>query len=133
MFSKKEVHNMGKLETIIGQDSVFQGNLKTKGAVRIDGKLEGNVTDAVGVVIGDHGVVAGDVIAKIIVIGGKVSGNVTAQQSLEILAKSQVYGDIHTALLTIGEGAVFEGNCVMNAGETDKVIDMDAEVRKRHG
>lgn len=133
MFSKKEVHNMGKLETIIGQDSVFQGNLKTKGAVRIDGKLEGNVMEAVGVVIGDHGVVAGDVIAKIIVIGGKVSGNVTAQQSLEILAKSQVYGDIHTALLTIGEGAVFEGNCVMNTGEADKVIDMDAEVRRRHG
>jgi cytoskeletal protein CcmA (bactofilin family) len=133
MFSKKEVHNMGKLETIIGQDSVFQGNLKTKGAVRIDGKLEGNVTEAMGVVIGDHGVVAGDVVAKIIVVGGKVTGNVTAQQSLEILAKAQVYGDIHTTLLTIGEGAVFEGNCVMNTGETNKVIDMDAESHRRHG
>ena len=60
----------------------------------------------------------------------KVTGNVTAHQSLEILPKAQVYGDIHTALLSIGEGAVFEGNCVMNT-EANKVIEMDLEARRR--
>ncbi len=131
MFSKKETHQMGRLETIIGPDSVFQGNIKTKGAVRIDGKLEGNVTESVGIVVGDHGQVTGDLNGKVIIVGGKVSGNITAQESLEILSKAQVYGDIHTALLSIGEGAIFEGNCVMNTAGSEKVIDMDMEMRRR--
>lgn len=130
MFGKKESHNMGKLDTIIGSDTVFQGNIKTKGAVRVDGKLEGNITEATGVIVGDKGSVTGDIHAKIIIIGGKVTGNVTAMQNLEILPKAQLYGDIHTTLLSIGEGAVFEGNCVMNT-EANKVIEMDLEARRR--
>lgn len=130
MFTKKESHPMGKIETIIGVDTVFQGNIRTKSAVRIDGKLEGNISEASGVVVGDKGQVTGDLNAKVIVIGGKVTGNVTAHQTLEILPKAQVYGDIHTALLSIGEGAVFEGNCVMNT-EANKVIEMDLEARRR--
>ncbi len=130
MFTKKETHHIGKMETIIGADTVFQGSIKTKGAVRIDGKLEGNINEAAGVVVGEKGLVTGDLNAKIVIVGGKVTGNVTAYQNLEILTKAQVYGDIHTALLSIGEGAIFEGNCVMNT-EVNKVIDMDLAARNK--
>ncbi len=130
MFKKNESNQLGKLDTIIGTDTVFQGNIKTKSAVRIDGKLEGNITEASGVVIGDKGSVSGDVNSKVVVVSGKVTGNITAFQNLEILSKAQVYGDIHTALLSIGEGAVFEGNCVMNT-EANKVIEMDVASRRK--
>lgn len=124
MFGKKKENDFGMLETVVGPDTVFQGTIKTKNSVRIDGKVEGGITEANGVIIGEKGLVQGDVNARVVVIGGKVTGNVTATHSLEILSKAQVYGDVHSGLLSIGEGATFEGNCVMTT-EKNKVIEMD--------
>lgn len=126
MFGKKTECELGQLETVIGPDSSFQGTLHSKSSIRIDGKLEGSVIEANGVVVGDKGQVQGDINARVVVVGGKVTGNITATQSLEILPKAQVFGDLHSAVLTIGEGATFEGNCVM-ATEKGKVIEMDME------
>jgi cytoskeletal protein CcmA (bactofilin family) len=131
MFKKKHENEFGILETIIGPESTFQGSVKSKNSVRVDGKLEGGVSEANGVIIGEKGQVDGDINARIVIVGGKITGNITATHSLEILTKAQVYGDIHTGLLTIGEGATFEGNCVMST-EKNKVIEMDIENRKQH-
>jgi cytoskeletal protein CcmA (bactofilin family) len=133
MFFKKndKDNDMGMLETIVGFESVFHGTIRSKNSIRVDGKIEGNIAEANGVIIGDKGQVLGDVNARIVVVGGKVTGNITAAHSLEIMPKAQVYGDIHTALLSIGEGATFEGNCVMTT-DKNKVIEIDLEqTRKR--
>ena len=42
------------LETVIGAESSFQGTLRSKGSVRIDGKIEGGVS-AEGVILGERG------------------------------------------------------------------------------
>lgn len=126
MFGKKQENEFGILETVIGPDSSFQGTLRSKSSIRIDGKLEGGIAEANGVVIGEKGQVQGDINARMVVVGGKVTGNITATHSLEILTKAQVFGDLHSALLTIGEGATFEGNCVMST-EKNKVIEMDMD------
>ena len=130
MFGKKKDTAFGMLETVIGPESVFQGTVRSKSSIRIDGKLEGGIAEANGIIIGEKGQVQGDINARLVVVGGKITGNITATHSLEILPKAQVYGDIHCAVLTIGEGATFEGNCVMST-EKDKVIEMDVEVRRR--
>ena len=126
MLFKKKESEFGVLETIIGQDSVFHGTLRAKNSIRVDGRIEGGIAEANGVIIGDKGQVQGDINAKIVVIGGKVTGNITATHSLEILPQAQVYGDIHSSLLSIGEGALFEGNCVM-ATEKNKVIELEID------
>lgn len=113
------------LETIIGAESDFQGTLRSKGSVRIDGKIEGGVS-AEGVILGDRGEVQGDISARTVVIGGKVTGNIHATESLELLAKSQVFGDLHAPQLLIAEGAIFEGSCLM-ASEKAKVIELNAK------
>ena len=130
MFGKKKDNVFGVIETIIGPESVFQGTLRSKSSIRIDGKLEGGIAEANGIIIGEKGQIQGDINGRVVVVGGKITGNVTATHSLEILPKAQVYGDIHCALLAIGEGATFEGNCVMST-EKDKVIEMDVESSRR--
>jgi len=130
MFGKKKDDALGIVETIIGPESVFQGTLRSKSSIRIDGKLEGGIAEANGIILGEKGQIQGDINGRIVVIGGKITGNITATHNLEILPKAQVYGDIHCAVLTIGEGATFEGNCVMST-EKDKVIEMDVEARHR--
>jgi cytoskeletal protein CcmA (bactofilin family) len=111
------------LETVVGAESSFQGTLRSKGSVRIDGKIEGGIS-AEGVILGERGEVQGDISARTVIIGGKVTGNVHATESLELLAKSQVFGDLHAPQLLIAEGAIFEGSCLM-ASEKTKVIEVN--------
>ena len=42
MFGRKGQMNV-RINTILGADSIFHGNLECEGAVRIDGRVEGNV------------------------------------------------------------------------------------------
>ncbi|MBU2568286.1 MAG: polymer-forming cytoskeletal protein [Elusimicrobia bacterium] len=128
MFGKKN-DSAEKLETIIGPETIFQGTIRTKGSIRVDGKLEGAILEASGVIVGISGQVQGDITAKNIIVGGKITGNATATHSIEIQSKSQVLGDIHTGVLSISEGALFEGHCVM-AAEQSKVIEMDLPARR---
>jgi cytoskeletal protein CcmA (bactofilin family) len=130
MFGKKKENALGIIETVIGPESVFQGTVRSKSSIRVDGRLEGGIAEANGIIIGEKGQVQGDINGRVVVVGGKITGNITAVHSLEILPKAQVYGDIHCALLSIGEGATFEGNCVMST-EKDKVREMDVESRRR--
>jgi cytoskeletal protein CcmA (bactofilin family) len=123
MFRKTRDLDNAKMETVMGPDTFFQGAIRSKGFVRVDGKVEGSLS-AEGIVVGQSGHVQGDITAKSVVIGGKVTGNVVAEETLELQAQSQIVGDVRTAQLSIAEGAVFEGNCVMISDKT-KVIEMD--------
>jgi len=123
MFGTKK-KTMENLETVIGNGTQFQGTIRSKGTIRIDGKLEGGILEADGVIVGESGQIQGDITAKSVIVGGKIIGNVTAEHNLEIKSKAQVFGDLHTGLLSIGEGAVFEGHCVMSS-EQNKVIEME--------
>ena len=125
MFGNQNGHEKSEshLETMIGAESSFQGTLRSKGSVRIDGKIEGGVS-AEGVILGERGEIQGDISARTVVVGGKVTGNIHATESLELLAKSQVFGDLHAPQLLIAEGAIFEGSCLM-ASEKAKIIEVN--------
>ena len=125
MFGKNGSQSGSSMETVIGTDTVIQGTVSSKGSLRVDGKIEGGITDADSVVIGETGDVQGDVNARSVVIGGKVIGNITAT-NIEILSEAAIHGDIKTAALAISDGASFEGNCTMTK-EKQQVIQMDVK------
>ncbi|MCX7956587.1 MAG: polymer-forming cytoskeletal protein [Endomicrobia bacterium] len=124
---KKNVDVSKEIETIIGEGTVFQGAIKSKGSIRVDGRLEGNIIEAAQVIVGSKGYIQGDITAHSVIIGGKVNGNITAMESIELQPGAQLLGDIHTSTLSIGEGAIFEGHCVMTSEKT-KVIELDKEL-----
>lgn len=113
MFGKKET--IGKIETIIAEGTDVKGDMSSEGTIRVDGVVEGHILKAVGVIVGKTGKVAGDLNGESVIIGGEVSGNVVASNTLELLSTAQVFGDIKSQTLSIHEGAVFEGKCMMNA------------------
>ena len=55
MFGKKKEDVFGIIETVIGPESVFQGTLRSKSSIRIDGKLEGGIAEANGIIVGEKG------------------------------------------------------------------------------
>lgn len=123
---KKEQH---LVETIISVGTEVHGTIRTKGLLRVDGSVDGGVTEADGVIVGEGGKIKGDIKAKTVIVGGRVTGHITVSQSLEMQAKAQVYGDIKAPSLSIAEGVMFEGNCTMTS-DRGKVIELDVSEQR---
>lgn len=121
--------NTEKLESFIGPNSNFRGDIDTKGTLRIDGNLEGNV-NADWVILGEKAYLKGDVMARGIVIGGRVEGNLRAKEIVEIKSKGQVFGEISTNKLSIVEGGVFDGRSSMQRDES-KIVEFQAKEKGR--
>jgi cytoskeletal protein CcmA (bactofilin family) len=129
MFSKET----DKLETFLGMNSSFKGELNVKGTLRVDGTVEGKL-DADYLILSESAEVKGEIKAKKILIGGKMDGNVRAQELVEIKSKGKVLGDIFTQNLAIIEGAEFNGKVEMKKvemkKEEGKVIELDLKGRE---
>lgn len=117
--------NTEKLESFIGANSNFTGDVDIKGTLRVDGGLAGNV-NADWVILGEKGTIKGDVSARGIIVGGRIEGNLRAKEIIEIKSKGRISGDIHTSKLTIAEGGVFDGKAAMTKEES-KVIEFQAK------
>ena len=121
MFSK----NTEKLESFIGINSHFKGDIKTQGTLRIDGTVEGNIeTDWL--ILGETSHLKGDAASRGIIVGGRVDGNLTAKEIIEIKTKGQVTGELTTTKLSIAEGAMFDGRSSMIREESN-VIELQAK------
>ncbi len=110
------------IETFIGQNTVFNGNISTDKTIRIDGKMTGNIEKSAGVIIGDAASLKGDINSNYVLVSGTVEGNITATEYVELFNKSKIIGNIQTKMISISEGAVFEGRSLMlNKGENSTV------------
>ncbi len=125
MFAKGE-----KLESFIGQNTHFSGEITTQGTLRIDGNVDGNIhTDWL--VIGDKAYIKGNATATSIIIGGTIEGNILAKGMVDIKKKGRVKGDIITSKLTIVDGGIVDGRISMQTeGEGNKLIEMSEETLK---
>jgi cytoskeletal protein CcmA (bactofilin family) len=117
MFQKGE-----KLESFLGHNTHFKGEITTKGTLRIDGNVEGDV-QADGLIIGDKAYIKGNASATSIVVGGTIEGNVFAKGLVDIKKKGRVKGDIVTAKLTVVDGGIVDGRIAMQ-NEGAKLIEM---------
>jgi cytoskeletal protein CcmA (bactofilin family) len=97
------------IENVLGQSLTIRGDLKADGGFRIDGNVEGNVESKSAIVVGESGVVRGDVRGTDIVVAGTIQGNVTCTGHLEILAKGRIEGEIDAKSVHIETGGVFRG------------------------
>ena len=96
------------------------GDLITDSNLRIDGEINGNVVSRSKVVIGESGVVHGDVSCVEADVEGNVTGKLEIEDLLVLREKSKIVGDIMTSKLQIEEGAVFVGSCKMAGHAVNK-------------
>ncbi len=110
---KKEGENMESAETIVGNDVVIKGNLKSPSNILVHGVVKGQVTTETDANVGEGSRIEGSVTGKNVTIAGEVQGNIEAGESLRIEGTGVVNGDIKTPSLVIQEGAKFLGKCEM--------------------
>lgn len=117
MFNKKDKANTpslnhGNIRTIIGEDFELDGNIKSLGTIRIDGKITGDLQVKKGIVIGDKGKIIGNIETELAIIYGEIYGNINAGK-LEIKKTGSIHGDIKTDSITMELGAQYNGKLEM--------------------
>ncbi|MBN2736328.1 MAG: polymer-forming cytoskeletal protein [Spirochaetales bacterium] len=101
------------VSTTLGKTTHFNGKLKFKDSLKIDGRFQGRIESQGALVIEKGAMVEADILVGSVIIGGTVKGNIKASKKLEMLSTGRVIGNIETAALTIADGVVFEGKCEM--------------------
>ncbi len=124
MAKKEQVK--GELQAFLGKGTEFRGTLLFDGVVRLDGKIEGEISSDGHLVVGREADVQAEVKVGSIQVAGKVIGNITAKDRVEILSSGKVVGDVATPKLAVEEGAHFTGHCQMELEEgEERVIPME--------
>lgn len=106
-------HSSEEIGAFLGKESCFEGKITFLGIFRLDGKFEGEIFDSGTLIVGETALIRGKISANTIIINGHVEGEIFAKERVEIHSKGKFYGDLVTPVLTISEGAFFEGHCKM--------------------
>lgn len=105
-------------EKILDVDASMQGNLIFKDAVnlRINGTFEGGLNTKGNLMIGENASVKATIKGEVVTVAGNVNGDIDASTSLKLVPPAKVIGNITSPVLTIAEGAIFDGKCRMARG-----------------
>jgi cytoskeletal protein CcmA (bactofilin family) len=103
------------VDTHIGETTKLKGSINSKGGIRIDGELEGNVETKDILIIGTNGKLkANECKAKNARIGGYFSGKMIIEGKVEMEKTAKFEGELYCKKLVVEEGVVFNGKCLMD-------------------
>ena len=102
--------------TVLGPDVVFKGELSFEKAVRLQGRLEGNVKTPGRLHVDREAKMQADVRAGSIAIEGQVRGNLIATDRVDLRSTADYEGDLQASKLVVEEGAVFKGHVSVGPG-----------------
>jgi cytoskeletal protein CcmA (bactofilin family) len=112
MFKRKLMSRSG-LTAFIDEGSEIEGRYTFSGTVMLNGRFKGEISSTDTLIIGDKGVMNGDIRAGQVLINGEVVGNVSAAERVELKRAARVFGDVEAPVVVVEEGVIFEGHCRM--------------------
>ena len=96
--------------SVIGRGTVVRGNVRGDGSLEIQGRVEGDVTVAGDVVLGEEAVVRGSITGTQLTIAGTVQGDLRGNESLLVERGARVVGDLSSPRIGVAPGALVRGN-----------------------
>ena len=93
-----------QVRNLLGTGTTIKGDIESNGDIRIDGHLIGSLKSNGKVVIGQTGVMEGDLNCKQAEISGVVKGNITTEELTALKSTSKVEVDLNTKQLLIEVG-----------------------------
>ena len=112
MFKRKPAGRNG-LTAFIDEGSEIEGRYTFSGTVMLNGRFKGEISTTDTLIIGDKGVMNGDVRAGQVLISGEMVGNVSASERVDLKRTARVFGDVEAPVVVVEEGVLFEGHCRM--------------------
>ncbi len=115
---------------IIGNGTLIKGEIESNGDIRIDGQVVGSVKSTGKVVIGQNGIVEGEINCKTADFSGIVKGTVNVEELTTMKSTSKMEGELNTKQLFIEVGAIFTGKCQMGVIEAPKKDNKNNDSKK---
>jgi cytoskeletal protein CcmA (bactofilin family) len=96
--------------SLIGEGISVVGTLNLQDHVlRLDGRVEGKIFGPGTLIMGERGVLQGEIQVGRLILGGRVDGRVTAREGIHITPTGKLFGTVLTPQMIIDEGGVFDG------------------------
>jgi cytoskeletal protein CcmA (bactofilin family) len=100
--------------TIVGQGAKLEGTVVSAGSLRIDGQIKGQVNAEGDVMLSPQSLVEADIRAQNVSVAGRFKGSILVKGRAEISRGGRVDGNITSKTLVVEEGAVFQGQSIMD-------------------
>lgn len=135
MFKNKALPDDLNVDTLIGKQTVFQGDLHFRGGLYIEGRVIGRLIAEDGaearLTLAEGGHIEGEVRAPVVVINGRLDGDVHAAERVELAPKARVTGNVHYQVVEMSAGAVLTGRLI-HADTVDAAVGSRAEPQALH-
>lgn len=118
---KRDEINYDQVDTILGRGTEFKGTISARGSLRIEGRVEGDISVQGDVIISESGRVTADIRARHVTVAGEVEGELDLEGRLEITSTGKVRGKIRVASLAVSDGGFFLGTCEMGSRDGAEV------------
>ena len=101
------------IETVIGAQTRFKGNVKTEKPIRIDGYFEGDVESTALVIISACGTFKGNIKCRELQLFGSGEGTVACSELMQFADTGRFIGDVTTRNIITVPGSILHGSCKM--------------------
>jgi len=102
-----------QVPNIIAVGTNITGDINSEGDFRIEGTIKGKIVAKGRIVVGESGIVEGELYCSDADICGKVIGTLKVGNLTILKATSIFNGDVTTKKISIEPGAEFSGTCTM--------------------
>ncbi len=105
------------LNGFLDQGCTIEGDVVFSDLLRVHGQVNGRVSSAHELLVGEGGVVEGEVAVGRLVVAGTVRGTIRVEERLVIHATGKVFAEVFAPMLVVDEGGVVEGVVHMTRGD----------------
>ena len=118
-----------RIDSLIGQNTEIQGEVKFSGGVHIDGKIQGKVigeNDGSSLLSqSEYGEIEGEVRSPYVVINGIVNGDVHGSRHVELLSNAKIKGNVYYNLVELAVGAEVNGKLVHTPAKPEEEVGLE--------
>ena len=101
------------IETVIGANTRFKGQVSTDKVIRIDGEFEGTIDSTSLVIISEIGKFKGDIKCHTCQLFGRGEGTAVCSELFQFANTGSFTGDVETKNIVLVEGSLLDGTIKM--------------------
>ena len=113
--STKKTTEQAQVSNRILAGTSITGDIVSDGDIRVDGKVAGSMKVTGKLVIGENGLVEGEVECKNAAIAGQLEGTLKVDQTLSLTASAKLQGKVQVEKLAVEPGAEINGSVSMGS------------------
>jgi cytoskeletal protein CcmA (bactofilin family) len=116
MWGKKK-QQITRINSLISNDTIINGDIIFSGGLHIDGKVKGDISSSNNneehiLTLGKDAIIEGEIKAAHIIINGTVIGDVHACEHVELAREAHITGNVYYGLFKMEVGAEVNGSLI---------------------